>query len=87
MYVFSCTSPLNMSCECRLDDGSIIGHLKGTEAVKLSATEAQEQGRLTDADKRRITHLLGTAASHAQISPLLVNGSKRRDLDGLEVPY
>ena len=69
----------------RLDDGGIIGQLGGKEAVKLSATEAQEQGRLTDADKRRITQLLSIAAGHAQISPPLVNGSKRRDSDGLEV--
>lgn len=68
----------------RLDDGGIIGHLNGNEVVKLSATEAQEQGRLTDADKRRITQLLNIAAGHAQISPPLVNGSKRRDSDGLE---
>ena len=70
---------------CRLDDGGIIGHLGGNEAVKLSATQAQEQGRLTDADKKRITQLLSIAAGHAQISPPLVNGSKRRDSDGLEV--
>lgn len=69
----------------RLDDGSLIGQLKGTEAVKLSATEAQEQGRLTEADRRRITQLLRTAASHIQTSPLLVNGGKRKEYDLQEV--
>lgn len=70
----------------RLDDGSLIGQFKGkSEAIKLTASEAQEQGRLSEADRQRVTQLLRLAASHLQTSPTLVNGSKRKELELQEV--
>ena len=47
---------------CRLDDGGLIGHIKGEDTVaKLSAAEAQELGRLTEADRLRMHRLLELA--------------------------
>ena len=47
---------------CRLDDGGLIGHIKGEDSVaKLSAAEAQELGRLTEADRLRLHRLLELA--------------------------
>jgi len=63
----------------RLDDGSLIGQIKEEGKVeKINPTQAQEQGRLTEADRRRINELLKIAAANgAQLN----GGSKRKDLD------
>lgn len=47
--------------------------------------EAQEQGRLTEADRRRITQLLKIAAGKLQTAPSHMNGAKRKELDVQEV--
>ena len=49
---------------------------------KINPTQAQEQGRLTEADRRRINELLKIAAANG-VQPN--SGSKRKDLELGEV--
>ena len=68
---------------CRLDDGSLIGQIKAEGKVeKINPTQAQEQGRLTEADRRRINELLKIAAANG-VQPN--SGSKRKELELGEV--
>lgn len=61
----------------------MIGQIKEEGKVeKISATQAQEQGRLSEADRRRINELLKIAAAGATQPN---GGGKRKEIDLGEV--